>query len=342
MDDVLSEEELSALLDAVEEDPSSAMEPQRIVDYDFARPDKLNPDQIRSLQRMHESIAQDMETSLSRLLGIGVEVALVSLGQLSFDVFHSSLSSPTVLQVLSMSGSPERCVLTMDSKLAFSLLDRMLGGTGRSLDSLRGLTMVEDSLLDNVTDRFLEFLAGSWARLQQFSFAVEERESDPQFAQVIPAGEMVLVSTFSIQGTEDMEAGELCIAIPFINLERAIGKLSSQTRFADIRHEQTEQERAHIDRVVAGTQAPVRVQLGTATLRIGEILAMDKGDVLVLDQVKEQPLQARVGGLLKLTGRMGRIGRKVGFQIEELMPEGPLPVVVPSDALTVHKERPHG
>lgn len=332
-DEILSEDELSALLDAVEGDPSSAVEPQRISDYDFARPDKLNPDQIRSLQRMHESIAQDMENCMTRLLGVSIEVSLVSLGQLSFDVFHSALSSPTVLQVLAMSGSPERCILTMDAKLAFSLIDRMLGGKGRSLDKLRGITMVEESLLDNVTDRFLEFLANAWGRLQKFNFSVVERESDPQFASVIPAGEMVLVSTFSIQGPTEMEAGELCVAIPFINLEGAIGKLSSQTRFADIRHQQTADERKHLDRVVSGTQVPLKVELGTATLTVGEILALKPGDVVVLDQVRDQPLQGWLGGLLKLQGRMGRIGRKLGYLVEELMPEGPMPEVLPSDAV---------
>ena len=85
-----------------------------------------------------------------------------------------------------------------------------------------------------------------------------ERESDPQFAQV-PAGEMVVVATFSIQGTEDMERVS-CVAIPFINLERAIGKLSSQTRFADIRHAQTEDESEH-STASAGTEIPLKVEL---------------------------------------------------------------------------------
>ncbi|MFW5750996.1 MAG: flagellar motor switch protein FliM [Planctomycetota bacterium] len=332
MDDILSEDELNALLDAVEHDPSSAMEPQRVVDYDFARPDKLNPDQIRSLQRMHESIAQDFEYHLARLLQVSVEVALVSLGQLSFDVFHASLSNPTALQVLEMSGAPERCIMTVDSKLAFSLIDRMLGGRGKALDRPRALTMVEESLIDNVTDRFQGLLSEAWSRLQPIRFKVIERESDPQFAQVIPAGEMVLVSTFSIQGPEEMEPGELCMAIPFINLEGAVGKLSSQTRFAQIDLRQTPEQREHIDRIVSDTMVPLRIELGTATLRIGEVLAMSKGDVIVLDQPRDEPMQGHLAGLYKLQGRPGRIGRKVGFLVEQLLPRGPLPEVVPSKA----------
>ncbi len=332
MEDILSEEELSALLDAVEQDPSAAMQPQRVVDYDFARPDKLNPDQIRSLQRMHESIAQDCEFHLARLLQASVEVSLVSLGQLSFDVFHASLSNPTALLVMTMSDMPERCILTVDSKLAFSLIDRMLGGKGRALDRPRGLTVVEENLLDNVTDRFIDLIGAAWSRLQPVAFEVVERESDPQFAQVIPAGEMVLVATFSIQGPDEMEPGEICLAIPFINLENAVNKLSSQTRFAQLDQRQTPEQRAHIDRVVANTQIPLNITLGSATLTINEILAMQKGDVIVLDQPVQQPLAGRLGNLYKLTGRPGRSGRKLGFLVEELLPRGPLPEVVPSDA----------
>ena len=59
LDDILSEDEIGALLDSLDDDSSDYAQPQRIIDYDFARPDKLNPDQIRSLQRMYDTVAQD-------------------------------------------------------------------------------------------------------------------------------------------------------------------------------------------------------------------------------------------------------------------------------------------
>ena len=47
-EDILSEDELGALLDQIEEEGSSGVREQQIHDYDFTRPDKLNPEQIRA------------------------------------------------------------------------------------------------------------------------------------------------------------------------------------------------------------------------------------------------------------------------------------------------------
>ncbi|MDA3959398.1 MAG: FliM/FliN family flagellar motor switch protein [Planctomycetota bacterium] len=320
-DDLLSEDELSALLDAIGEDGGGGPRERIIIDYDFARPDKLNSDQIRSLQRIHEGIAQESTNDLSRTLRMNLEVSLVSIGQLSFDVFRNSLTNPTVIRILDVPNKQHDAVLTVDSKLSLSLIDRMLGGPGTALDDIRPLTGVEEELLDNLTDPFIGHLAEGWQRMSDFSFTVREREYDPSFLQVIPAGEMVLVATFSVQAPGEIESGEICVCIPFLDLEDAITKLAAQGRFADIRRDQTVLERGHLDRVVQDTSVEMRVDLGTATLTIGEILSLAVGDVVVLDQDADDQVTGHICGRQKLLGRAGRIGRKTGLIIDDVLPD---------------------
>ena len=148
-DDILSPEELEALLASVEEEgKGKRFREKRISEYDFVRPNKLSGDQVRALQRLHETIAQNLTMSLSPYLRVNLEVNLISLGQLTFDVFRNSLSNPTMINVLNMAPLEERSLVTIDMKLAFSLIDRMLGGEGKALDSIRPLTLIEQSLLD--------------------------------------------------------------------------------------------------------------------------------------------------------------------------------------------------
>ena len=296
LDDILSEDEIGALLDSLDEGVAEVQGPQRILDYDFARPDKLNPDQIRALQRMYDNVAQEMENFLTRFLRLGVEVTLVSLGQLSFDVFRASLSTPTLIQVLAMDGGRESCLLTADSKLCFGLIDRLLGGRGKALQNVRPLTAVEENLIENITDKLLRLLSEAWSKLQKFSFEVIERENDPQFAQVIPSAEMVLIATYGIQSASDLEPGELCVCIPFINLEQAIQQLNSQTRFAVIEDEQTADQRAYINRVVGESPVDCTVELGTSAISLGDLIALQKNDILVLDQFADAPISGSVGG----------------------------------------------
>ena len=323
LEDILSEDEIGALLDSLD-DGGMTEAPRRILEYDFARPDKLNPDQIRALTRMYDTVAQEMENYLTRLLRIGVEVSLVSLGQLSFDVFRASLSTPTIIQVLRMTGGREPCLLTADSKLSFGLIDRLLGGVGRSLKAVRPLTVVEENLIEGITNRWLTTVSESWTKLQEFDFSVIERESDPQFAQVIPAGEMVLVATYSVQSAGELEPGELAVCIPFINLELAIHQLNSQTRFAVIEDEQTDDQRHYIDRVVNASTVPCQVELGTAKITLGDLLGLAEGDVVVLDQFSTAPVIGAVGDRVKFLGKPGQLGRKRAVEVQALAPDGDL------------------
>ncbi|TVR44034.1 MAG: flagellar motor switch protein FliM [Planctomycetota bacterium] len=321
-EDILSSEELEALLAAVEDENTGRRTRKKVVsEYDFIRPNKLSGDQIRSLQRLHENIAQNLTMVLSTYLRVSLEVNLISLGQLTFDVFRNSLANPTVINILSMDPIQERSLVTMDMKLAFSLIDRMLGGPGKSLDRVRPLTPLEQSLLDNVISRFLEKLKEGWDSLLSFNPVVEAREMDPQFVQVIPSSEMVLVTTFTLQAPGDLESGEICLCIPFISLDSALGKLGYNFQFATAQRRQTEQQRRQIDRVIHDTALPLIAELGTASVSIGDVLSLREGDVVVLDSEHDAPMAVKLRGQLKFTARPGIIGRRYGLVVDEVFSE---------------------
>lgn len=326
VDEILTADELEALLTTVEEvGAGKRKREKRVVEYDFVRPNKLSGEQLRSLQRMHESIAQSITMVLSTYLRLNLEVNIISLGELTFEVFRNSLPNPTVINVLSMAPMHERGLATMDIKLAFSLIDRMLGGPGKPLDKTRALTAIEQSLLDNVIRRFLEQLATGWRELVSFDPVVESREMDPQFVQVIPSSEMVLVATFSLTAPGEIEPGELCFCIPFISLEGMMSQLGNQFRFAAMRRTQTPAQRKHLDHVVKHSTLPVKTVLGTSTLTVGEVMDMQVGDVLVLDQRTETRLTGSIAGTERLIGRAGRIGKHAAFLVDKVLPIGKAP-----------------
>jgi flagellar motor switch protein FliM len=225
-----------------------------------------------------------------------------------------------MINVLSLAPVQDKGVATMDMKLAISLIDRMLGGPGKPLDKVRSLTTIEQSLLDNVIKRFLDQVSLGWRDLLSFDPVVESREMDPQFVQVIPSSEMVLVATFSITAPGELEPGELCFCLPFISLENTISKLGNQFRFAAMKRSQSAGQRRHLDRIIKQTTLEVTCELGTTELTIGEIMGLSVGDILVLDQSHDALLPGRVAGRERLLGRPGIIGRKAGYLVEEVHP----------------------
>jgi flagellar motor switch protein FliM len=326
-DEILSSEELEALMSPVEGAAAGrGKREKRVSEYDFVRPNKLSGGQLQALQRLHETMAQGLTAALSSYLRLALEVSIISLGELTFEVFRNSLPTPTLINVLSLAPLQDRAVATMDMKLAFSLLDRMLGGPGRPLDKVRALTTIEQSLLDNLMRRFLEQLAQGWRGALEFAPAVEARETDPQSLQVIPSGEMVLVATFSLAAPGEIEAGEMCFCLPFTSLEGRLGRLGDPSRFTIRKRDQTPVQRKHLDRVVKQSTLEVSCALGTTALSVGEVMDLAPGDVLVLDQRHDGQLAGFVAGLERLAGRPGRLGRKVGFLIERVIPAGKSPL----------------
>lgn len=322
-DEILSAEELDALLSSVDESATGhSRREKRVLEYDFVRPNKLSGEQLRSLQRLHEAIAQSATMALSTYLRINLEVNIVSLGELTFEVFRNSLPNPTVINVLSLAPLPERALATMDMKLAFSLLDRMLGGPGKPLDKVRALTTIEQSLLDNVIRRFLEQLAIGWSELATFTPVVEAREMDPQFVQVIPSSEMVLVSTFAISAPGELEPGELCFCVPFISLDGILSRLSNQFRFASMHRDQTAAQATYIKRVVTDSTLTLQAVLGHTTLSLDEIMGLKTGDVLVLDERTNASVKGFIKDQLRIIGRPGKLGRKAAFLVDQVVPNG--------------------
>ncbi len=321
--EILSADELESLITNVDETGAGkGKREKQISQYDFVRPNKLSGEQLRALQRMHEGIAQNVTMALSTYLRVNLEANIISLGELTFEVFRNSLPSPTVIDVLSMAPFHEHAIATMDMKLAFSLIDRMLGGPGKSLERVRPLTTIESSLIENVIRRFLEQVQAGWKDLVTFTPIVESTEMDPQFVQVIPSSEMVLVATFSLTAPGELEPGEMCFCIPFISLEGVVGQLGSQFSFAAMKREQTTAQRRHLDRVVKHSTLEVRATLGGTTLSVGEVMDLQLGDVLVLDTRADAQLTGQIAGQERLLGRPGRIGKKAGFLIERVLPPG--------------------
>src|SRR5262245_38173673 len=117
-DESLSQEELTALLSNMENGGDVAAEPaeaqprpaaaqvqptrarEKIVPYDFKRPERVGKEQMRALQTLHEGFSRNFGAALSALLRSIVEVKLTSVDQLTYGEFVFSLENPTCFNLL--------------------------------------------------------------------------------------------------------------------------------------------------------------------------------------------------------------------------------------------------
>ena len=68
---------------------------EKVVPYDFKRPERVGKEQMRALQTLHEGFSRNFAASLSGLIRSMVDVRLVGVDQMTYSEFVFGLENPT-------------------------------------------------------------------------------------------------------------------------------------------------------------------------------------------------------------------------------------------------------
>ncbi len=320
--EVMSQNEIDSLLQAISsgnDDIGNAQlsEERHLKLYDFRRPDKFSKDQMRAIQMIHESFSRSLTTSLSTMVRSMVSVEVVAVDQLAYDEFIHSLVQPTVIGILEMYPLSGNAVLEVNNQLTFAIIDRLLGGVGEPLRKPRDLTDIERTVMERVIMKILEHLEESWSTVVDIRFRFETMESNPFFVQVCPGTDMVLLVTMKIQIGEVQGIMNFCI--PYFVIEPLIDKLSSQQWFSSTGRKSTEGVREILTERMNEVSVPLALELGHSIVSLGDILQLQRGDVVRLDGTVGDPLGLRVGNRVKFHSTPGLMDKNYAAQITEVL-----------------------
>ena len=329
MVDVLSQDEIDALLTAIstgedttEDTKEFATEQRKVKIYDFKRPDKFSKDQIRTLQMMHETFARLTTTSLSAQLRTLVHVHVASVDQLTYEEFIRSIPSPTTLAVINMDPLKGSAVLEIDPSITFTIIDRLFGGSGEATKMSRELTDIELSVIEGIIVRILGNLRESWSNVIDLRPRLGNIETNPQFAQIVPPNDMVVLVTLETKVGEVEGMTNFCI--PYITIEPIISKLSAQYWYSSIRKGATRENFNILKERLEGINVDVIAELGSTDVSMRDVINMKLGDIIKLDSAKiTKDLLLKVGNERKFYCRPGVVGKRVSVQVRGLFEQIP-------------------
>ena len=301
MSPVLSQEEIDALLTAASEQPGSmpAFEGDgraSVVSYNFRRPDRVTKDQIRSLHFLHDRFARNVSTSLSAYMRVVTDVTILSVEQFTYSEFLMSLSDPTAFYAISMRPLEGTAALELNPSVAFTMIDRMLGGSGRGVIVSRALTEIEQNVTDGVVKLILENLTDAWRGIVDVQFRISGRETRPQMLQVAAPNEVVLLMSFEIKIGETR--GVLNVCFPATSIEAVSGSFTRS--WQRTRREMTVTEQAALDENVGRVNVTLEAGIQTA-IGARDFLRLQVGDIVGLEHPAVEPIDVRVNGKTKFT-----------------------------------------
>lgn len=317
--DVLSQSEIDALLSAISTGEMSADdikkedEVRKVKVYDFKRALRFSKDQIRSLTRIHENFARLLTTFFSAQLRSYVQITVASVDQIPFEEFVRSIPNMTLINVFEVPPLDGNILMEINPNIAYSMLDRLMGGSGASHSNVDNLTEIETKIMTNLFERSFDNLREAWENIAEIDPILVELEVNPQFLQMISPNETVVV--ISLNTIIGETSGMINICIPHVVLEPIVPNLSvrywMQTNTKEMSPEQTQM----LEKRVKQAQLPLSVELGVTDIAIEDFLLMQIGDVIQLDQKISDPLLLRVGTLPKFTVQPGKQGKKLAIQI---------------------------
>lgn len=328
MTEILSQDEIDALLNAIssgevaEDEYSSVGEQKKVKIYDFKRPDKFSKDQIRTLQMMHETFARLATTGLSAQLRALVHVHVAAVDQLTYEEFIRFIPNPTTLAVINMDPLRGSAILEIDPSISFTIIDRLFGGKGETAKISRELSEIEMSVMEGIIVRILGNMREAWSTVIDLRPRLGNIETNPQFAQVVPPNDMVVLINLETKIGEVEGLTNLCI--PYITIEPIINKLSAQYWYSSIRKGELDENRAIIQERLDQVQIPVIAEVGSVDISILDFMNLTVGDVVKLENTTTRSdMLVKVGERKKFKCLPGRVGNRLAIQIGDRVEDIP-------------------
>ncbi|MCA1053520.1 flagellar motor switch protein FliM [Rossellomorea aquimaris] len=326
MADVLSQSEIDALLSALNTGEMSAddfkkeEEERKVKVYDFKRALRFSKDQIRSLTRIHENFARILTTYFSAQLRTYVQINVASADQIPYEEFIRSVPKMTILNVYELPPLDGRILMEINPNIAYSMMDRVMGGRGISVNKVDNLTEIETTIMSQLFERAFENLTEAWSSVVDIEPVFAEFEVNPQFLQMVSPNETVVV--ISLNTTIGETSGMINICIPHVVLEPILPKLSGsywmESKKKDIKPEEAE----NLEKRIKKAFVPVVAELGSSEISIEDFLMLDEGDVIQLNTALHEPLIIKVGEIPKFIAQPGKSNNKMAIQILDSMKGG--------------------
>ncbi len=282
--------------------PSGSSRSYRL--YDFRRPEKLSKDQARLLRAHFGLFWRRVANYLANLSRTNVEVDLVEVDQTTYKEIFTSHGVPAVMSTFTLSGEHQG-MLKINLSQVFSLVDRLMGGSGLSSIRPRSLTEFERNLSTDLCSTMLGFYADISGAS---SFSVDNVETDERLLPRRLSGDDLMV-----RAIYDLRIGQhsgyLNLYLPFKSLSNVIGAAAKDRVVVK------ETQAQDIPPVVNRLALPVTVILGEATLSAHNVSQLKAGSVLALDQEESSPLKVTIGNQARFRARPGLVGNRMAVSI---------------------------
>ncbi len=320
MPEVLTQSQIDKLLSELsgetEGEVSLNLDEKKVRPYNFRNPRKLTRDQQKVLRNIGEVFARHLASYLAGLTRNYCEVSVASLEEYPYKEYNNALPDMQITGVLDANLTKGAMLMDLSNSITFALIGRMFGGpvTNQELPT-REFTDIEVALMERILRRITLLFQETWTFFPDMSIALRQIETNTRFIKSIGMDDMVtsLVLVISLNEVK----GTLTCCVPCVGILPLLDAIVSEQGggMAADTDEQLAQSRNTVLSELQEATVDVSGILGSTTMTMREILDLQPGDVIRLDQSVGSQVVITVNGHNRFYGSPGIRKNKMALRI---------------------------
>ena len=311
--------DLSELEDGVEGQPIfrfdgerfSAASEVRVKKYDFTNPIVLTETDMAKLKARNEQFVYYLAGHLSMFLRTEFTLTLDDVTEDLYGNFTQSIKEPSCVALFKIQELNGVCILDVNSHLASTVVDRVLGGRGSTNPEERSLTDIEKALVDDFNIIVLEEWSKQWQDLMTLHPTIIGNENSGRFLQTSPLDAMVLI--LNMEASFGDVTGPIRIAVPYYTLEPLVLRILEP----DENLEKVSSKPARWQEVYDDIFVPLSAEWDAFELTVRDLTALRVDDVIELPKSLINETKLRIEDRTCFVGEVGLEGEQVAFQVNE-------------------------
>jgi flagellar motor switch protein FliM len=317
-DDILSQEEVDALLRGVTGEPEDNVAQEEeggVRPYDIGRQERIVRGRMPTLEIINERFARNFRIGLFNLIRRTAEISVGPVTVIKYSEFVRNLVVPTNLNLVHMHPLRGTTLFVFDPNLVFLVVDTLFGGDGRYHMRVEGrdFTLAEQRIIQRMLNAVFEEFAKAWAPIYPVRFEYLRSEMNTQFANIATPTEIVVVTTFNIE--LGAGGGDFHVCMPYSMIEPIRDQLTS-TLQAD-RAEADERWVLQMTQQVQEAQVELVANLGETEVTLRQIMGLKAGDVISLDL--PEAVVAQVDGVPLFECKYGQVDGQLALKIDRVL-----------------------
>ncbi len=289
-------------------------DPPEFETYDFRRPMTLAREHARMFEMAFETFARQWSMQLTSRLRVVSTIVLDKLEMMSYDDYINPLPQHTTMALLSLNEGRAQSILQMPSETTLLWIDYLLGGPGLERnENPRELTEIEYALVTNLLQASMQDLGYAFTSVLDMSPVVRSIEYSPQFIQLVPAKEAVIVAQFDV--TIRGHKNRASIMIPAEILVSPLNKREGDDAKSAMELQEERIAHERLNRSMHSVPVEMSVQFKPLTVAPLEITTLEIGQVIRLNHAVSRPLDLKVDNLTVGHGVPGNSGRQLACKV---------------------------